>query len=180
MRRLFLRSASVTLLLLGAVCAGTSPESGADPVLPVSVIASAIPDLGSLQDPSETAGASGPAPQAYRNAPEAIEAGAMGRNASLAFFSLGSLAVGGVFYGINASLDRPNVSYTAGDRTRISTAVGIAGVTALIAAGSYLFYTESGDEKAKDWDARVGGGVAPGGGMQVTASLSLPLPSLTR
>lgn len=142
------------MLLLGAGWAGEYPESGSDPVLPGSEIAASISGPDALSSPSETPG----------------------RHASLAFFSLGSLAVGGVFYGISTSLERPNVSYTAGDRSRISTAVGVAGLTALIAAGSYLFFVDRDAEKASAWDARVSGGTAPGGGIQVAASLSLPLP----
>src|SRR5690606_462184 len=87
-------------------------------------------------------------------------AGAFRRHASLALFSLGSLAVGGVFYGINASLKKPNVDYIAGDRTRLATAAGAAGFSALIAAGSYFYFVGQDVRRAREWDAILSAGPA--------------------
>lgn len=103
-------------------------------------------------------------------------AGAYRRHASLALFSLGSLAVGGVFYGIDASLDKGNVEYTAGDRTRMSTAAGAAAFTALIAAGSYFYFVRQDVRRAREWDAGLSAGPASGGGMAFAASIRLPMP----
>ncbi len=107
-------------------------------------------------------------------------AGAYREHAPLAFFSLGSLAVGGVFYGISHGMDKANVGYTAGDRTQISTAVGVAGVTALLAAGSYFYYVHrsvaQSQAEGSDWDAQVIGGPDGDGGVTVGARLTVPLP----
>jgi hypothetical protein len=97
-------------------------------------------------------------------------------HAPLAFFSVGSLAVGGVFYAIQSSLGKPQVGYVAGDRTSLSTAVGAAGLTALIAGASYFYFANRDSHKASSWDAQVSGGVAPDGKMNVCAALVLPLP----
>lgn len=103
-------------------------------------------------------------------------AGAYRRHASLALFSLGSLAVGGVFYGIEASLNKPNVDYIAGDRTRLSTAAGAAGFTALIAAGSYFYFVREDVRRARYWDAGLSAVPASGGGLGLMASIRLPMP----
>lgn len=103
-------------------------------------------------------------------------AGACRRHASLALFSLGSLAVGGVFYGIESSLNKPNVDYTAGDRTRLATAAGAAGFTALIAAGSYFYFVRQDVRRAREWNASLSAGPSSGGGMGVAASIRLPMP----
>lgn len=103
-------------------------------------------------------------------------AGAYRRHASLALFSLGSLAVGGVFYGIGSSVDNPNVDYTAGDRTRLATAAGAAGFTALIAAGSYFYFVRQDVRRAGEWNAGLSAVPVPGGGMGLAASLRIPIP----
>ncbi|MDQ3003412.1 MAG: hypothetical protein M3Y08_19390 [Fibrobacterota bacterium] len=105
---------------------------------------------------------------------------AMGEHAPLALFSLGSLAVGGVFYAIHLSSRSPNVAYTAGDRTQLTSAVGAAGLTALLAAGSYFYFARQSSLEARKWDAQVSGGVDPEGDLNVGALITLPLPSLSR
>lgn len=112
--------------------------------------------------------------------------GAYAEHAPLALFSLGSLAIGGVFYAIHVSSRDPKVDYTAGDRTSLTTAVGAAGLTALIAAGSYFYFAhkqksqEAEPEADSDWNAQVSGGLAPDGGVSVGAKLTFPLASLSR
>ncbi len=106
-------------------------------------------------------------------------------HAPLAWFSLGSLAVGGVFYAIGRGLDRPNVSYAAGSRSQMATAVALAGAGAMLAAGSYFYYvhkavsrSNDGDGEVSDWEAAVSGAPDGAGGFAVSARLSIPLPSL--
>jgi hypothetical protein len=103
-------------------------------------------------------------------------------HAPLAFFSLGSLAVGGAFYAIHLSTSRSNSEFSAADRTSLTNAIGAAGITALLAAGSYFWFTRDGAHEAysgkapeRDWDARVSGGVDPDGEMSVGAMVTLPL-----
>ncbi len=64
-------------------------------------------------------------------------------HAPLAYFSLGSLAVGGVFYGIHSSLDRSGP--VSGNGARMETAVAAAGITALAAGAAYLYYSLRGE-----------------------------------
>lgn len=119
-----------------------------------------------------------PVPAAARRLPTAS---ALGEHAPLAWFSLGSLAVGGIFYAIDTGIDRPNVAYTAGDRTRITTTVAVAGVGALLAAGSWFYYThlrESREAPDDGLDADISGGLDAQGLPAVSARLSLPLGSL--
>jgi hypothetical protein len=100
-------------------------------------------------------------------------------HAPLALFSLGSLAVGGAFYVIHLSTSRSNSEFSAADRTSLTNAMGAAGITALLAAGSYFWFTRDGAqeerETERDWDARVSGGVDPDGEMSVGAMVTLPL-----
>lgn len=103
----------------------------------------------------------------------------------MAWFSLGSLAVGGVFYAIGQGLERPNVSYAAGSRSQMTTAVALAGAGAMLAAGSYFYYVHKAsgraddrEEEVSDWEAAVSGAPDGAGGFAVAARLSLPLPSL--
>ncbi len=116
-----------------------------------------------------------------------LASGFAGEHAPLALFSLGSLAVGGVFYGISNSMRGADVAYTARDRSQFTSAVGVAGLTALFAAGAYLYYAHQAayvaahvDEKAPAWDAAMTGGVAPDGHVDIGARLTLALPSLSR
>jgi hypothetical protein len=101
-------------------------------------------------------------------------------HAPLAWFSLGSLAVGGVFYAIGQGFDRPNVSYAAGSRSQMAAAVALAGTSALLAAGSYFYYahkTGEGEEAVSDWEASLRGAPDGSGGLSVAARVSLGLPS---
>lgn len=113
-----------------------------------------------------------------------MNAGLGSRNefAPLALFSLGSLAVGGAFYAINVSSRQSNVSNIAGGRSNPANAVGVAGITALLAAGSYFYFVRQDAESGSDsdWDAQVSGGMAQDGGMRVGALLTFPLSSLFR
>lgn len=107
-------------------------------------------------------------------------AAAYREHAPLALFSLGSIAVGGVFYAIGQGIDRPNVSYTAGDRSQLTTAITIAGASAVLAAGSYFYYVHRAKVRAEeesDWDASVGALPDGHGGVAAAARLTLPLPS---
>jgi hypothetical protein len=101
-------------------------------------------------------------------------------HAPLAWFSVGSLAIGGVFYAIGRGSDRPSVSFDAGDRARMGTAVAVAGASALLAAGAYFYYVrKAGDRAAEeaDWEASISGAPDGAGGLAVSARVSLPLPS---
>lgn len=112
--------------------------------------------------------------------------GAYLEHAPLALFSLGSLAIGGAFYGINASAHRSESGFTSGNGSPISSAVGLAGLTALVAAGSYFYYSHGdaytrGDAgRETEWDARMTGGVSADGDVTLGALLSLPLPFISR
>ncbi|MEO6096172.1 MAG: hypothetical protein ABIW76_10905 [Fibrobacteria bacterium] len=101
----------------------------------------------------------------------------------LALFSLGSLAVGGAFYAIHLSTRKSNSGFSAADRASLTNAMGAAGITALLAAGSYFWFTREGayqeHESEPDWKARVCGGVDPDGEMSVGAMVTLPLSFLT-
>lgn len=99
-------------------------------------------------------------------------------HAPLALFSLGSLAIGGIFYSLQNGVDRPKADFMAGDRSSLGTAVGFAGVTALIAGASYFYYSHRDSERNRNWDAQVSGGMAPNGEMNVSAAVVLPLPNL--
>lgn len=97
-------------------------------------------------------------------------------HAPLALFGVGSLVVGGIFYGIHASLDYPGGSQVSGNGGRVNMAVGAAGITALAAGASYVYYSWRGRKQAAAWSANVSGGIAPDG--TVAATLTLPLTSL--
>jgi hypothetical protein len=99
-------------------------------------------------------------------------------HAPLALFSLSSLAVGGIFYSIQSGMESPKVGFIGGDRSSLGTAVGFAGVTALVAGVSYFYYSHRDSQRAHSWDAQVSGGLAPNGKLDVSAALVLPLPSL--
>jgi hypothetical protein len=102
-------------------------------------------------------------------------------HAPLALFSLGSLAVGGAFYAIHLSTRNSNSEFSAADRASLTNAMGAAGLTALLAAGSYFYFSRAGaqQEEERDWDAQVSGAVAPDGEMSVGAMVTLPISFLT-
>src|SRR5262245_29183774 len=62
-------------------------------------------------------------------------------HAPLAWFSLGSLAIGGVFYGIQAGTSGDRVGYVAGDHSDMDLAIGAAGITALAAAAAWVYFS---------------------------------------
>lgn len=98
-------------------------------------------------------------------------------HAPLAFFSLGSLAVGGVFYGIHQGLDDPGSPSFSGDGTRVNLAIGAAGITALAAGAAYLWYALRPDgPDVSGWSETVAAGITSDGG--VAASVTVPLASL--
>jgi hypothetical protein len=97
-------------------------------------------------------------------------------HAPLAFFSLGSLAIGGIFYGIQSGMHDSRVRYVAGDRSQISTAIGFAGLTAAVAGAAYFYYAHESEKQARSWDARISAGPAPEGGINLAASLVFALP----
>jgi hypothetical protein len=102
-------------------------------------------------------------------------------HAPLAYFSLGSLAVGGLFYGIQASLEGAGSNRINGDGTRMDMAVGAAGLTALAAGAAYFYYvlrgSDGAEEPAHPWAGSIRGGIGPDGGL--AASVTLPLSSLS-
>jgi hypothetical protein len=181
LRSLFALSAlalSLTATLWGgALPALPGPDDAETP------IAAAIPaeDAGLLQSAKPAVSATA-VPAESQRLTTRIRAGLAehGEYAPLALFSLGSLAVGGAFYAINVSSRKPNVTQTAGGRSSLTNAVGVAGLTALLAAGSYFYFSGRDSALDSDWDAQVSGGVAPDGGMSVGALLTFPLPSLAR
>lgn len=95
----------------------------------------------------------------------------------LALFSLGSLAMGGVFWGIHSTWDNPGPSPVSGDGTRMNLALGAAGFTALAAGACYAYYASRGAAGRRGWAGSLSGGVAPDGSM--AASLTVPLSSLS-
>lgn len=129
-----------------------------------------------------------PTPESPPSTPSAaradISSGIRSEHLPLALFSLGSLAVGGVFYGISATSRGSDAASGVRDRSQLTTAIGAAGLGALLAAGSYFYYVhhpagKDGDPEG-DWAARVTGGVSPEGGPVIGALLTLPLPSPAR
>ena len=156
--RSFILGGALALALAGAVRADDAPDQAA-------------PD-NSMMMKNE-------APVAARLKPEVS---AYKEHAPLAWFSLGSLAVGGVFYAISEGMDHPNVAYTTSDRSHLNTTVTVAGISALLAAGSYLYYAhraaqrEAEPESESAWDAGVTGGLDADGNVTMGARLTLPLP----
>jgi hypothetical protein len=107
-------------------------------------------------------------------------AAAYREHAPLALFSLGSLAIGGAFYAIGHGADGSRVAYS-GDRSQFTAAVSVAGITALLAAGSYFYYVhraKAAVAEDPEWDAAVIGAPDGAGGVAVGARLTLALPSL--
>jgi hypothetical protein len=112
--------------------------------------------------------------------PNRLSPSAYREKAPLALFSLGSLAVGGVFYGINASMHGSKAGYTSGNGKQLTSAVSLAGLSALLAAGSYFYYAKMAEESPRAWDASISGSVSAGGGPGIGALITLPLPSFSR
>jgi hypothetical protein len=120
-----------------------------------------------------------PAKPAVAASRRTATSGAYSEHAPLAWFSLGSIAVGGIFYAINSGLDRKNVAYTAGDRSRLSSTVAVAGIGALLAAGSYFYYANHAASREQPDDGgletEISGGLDAEGDPAVSAKLTLPL-----
>lgn len=93
-------------------------------------------------------------------------------HAPLALFSLGSLAVGGIFYGIHSSLDYPG-GQSSGDGSKVGMAVGAAGFTALAAGVSYFYYSWRGRKAQEHGLQKVSAGVAPDGSLSATVTFPL-------
>lgn len=168
--RFFLPALATSLIAIGSALAADPAAQGSTAALSAPALPGAIPAPADSQRIA-----------AHREA----RADAYREHAPLALFSLGSLAVGGVFYAIGQGMDRPSVSVSAADRSRIGTAVAVAGLSALLAAGSYFYYAhksgqedEEGSEPVSDWQAALIGGPDGAGGMAVGARLTLPLPSI--
>jgi hypothetical protein len=107
-------------------------------------------------------------------------AAAYREHAPLAYFSLGSLAVGGVFYAIGNGAGGSRPALSASDRRQLATTVSVAGASALLAAGSYLYFVHKAKERSEEdagWEASIGGAPDGAGGLSVSARVSLPLPS---
>jgi hypothetical protein len=97
-------------------------------------------------------------------------------HAPLAFFSLGSLAVGAVFYGIQSTMGEGRVQGMVGDKSQMNAAVAAAGVSALVSAATYLYYAHRDARRARGLEAAsLSGGIAPDGSMRLAASLRLPV-----
>jgi hypothetical protein len=145
----------------------------------------AWPDAASVpSDPARAEAARSPVfplPDSGRAAArsEALAA-AYREHAPLAYFSLGSLAVGGVFYAIGNGAGGSRPALSASDRRQLATTVSVAGASALLAAGSYLYFVHKAKERPEadaGWEASVGGSPDGAGGLAVSARVSLPLPS---
>lgn len=101
-------------------------------------------------------------------------------HAPLAFFSLGSLAIGGAFYAIGRGADGQRASFGANDRSQFTAAVSVAGISALLAAGSYFYYVHLAKARAQadeQWDAALIGAPDGAGGVALGARLTLALPA---
>jgi hypothetical protein len=166
------------------VAADLSPSTSSPPSMNSAVSASSF----------ASAASANPAPAESQGSSNRMGAGLAAHSefAPLALFSLGSLAVGGAFYAINVSSSKSNVSPIAGGRSNLTHAVGVAGLTALLAAGSYFYFSREDAESDSDsdsdsdldsdsnWDAQVSGGIAPDGALSAGALLTFPLSSLFR
>jgi hypothetical protein len=97
------------------------------------------------------------------------------KHASLAAFSVSSLAIGGVFYAMQHSLKNPNVGFVGGESSSLNSAIGAAGFTALIAGAAYFYYSHLDVKQAKVWNAQVSGDLTPSGGVNVVAIVTVPL-----
>jgi hypothetical protein len=151
------------------------PASGAAAGYPSQAEASApVSEIRTADGDARPGAASQPVSYAHALRIAAVE------HAPLAYFSLGSLAVGAVFYGINSSNRPANTIRTADDRTQITAAVGVAGLTALLAAGAYCYYVRKSAENSRDWEASMTGGVSGDGDVNVGALLTLPLAFFSR
>jgi hypothetical protein len=100
------------------------------------------------------------------------------KHAPLAAFSLGSLAIGTVFYALQSSVHDPKVGFVPEDKASLSTAIGAAGFTALIAGVSYFYYSNRDAQRSHVWDAQVSGSLEPEGKLNLSAALVLPLSAL--
>jgi len=102
-------------------------------------------------------------------------------HAPLALFSLGSLAVGGAFYAIAHGANGSRSAANPADRSQFTAAVSVAGLSALLAAGSYFYYVRRAKARAEAdplWDASVSGAPDGAGGVAMGARLTLALSSL--
>ncbi|MBW8889062.1 MAG: hypothetical protein JF616_15015 [Fibrobacteres bacterium] len=108
-------------------------------------------------------------------------AAAYREHAPLALFSLGSLAVGGAFYAIGHGADGSRSANASADRSQLKAVVSVAGISALLAAGSYFYYVHRAKARAEaepQWDAALMGAPDGAGGIAMGARLTLALSSL--
>jgi hypothetical protein len=172
------RLAHVLPILIGLTAGGMAHAGEAAPLADAVEAGTSAPAAGNgLVDVAASAGGAEAIPEIRASA----RLTAYREHAPLAYFSLGSLAVGGLFYGIQASLDKDGSSRINGDGTRMDMAVGAAGITALAAGAAYLYYAlrgkETGDDSSHPWAGPVQGGIGPDG--KLAASVTLPLSSLS-
>ncbi|HLP43577.1 MAG TPA: hypothetical protein VK465_18895 [Fibrobacteria bacterium] len=113
----------------------------------------------------------------------ALQQGASGQavstyweHAPIGYFSLGALAVGGIFHGIHSHPSSAGEGSVSGNGSRVDMALGAAGLTAVAAGVAYLYYAFSSESRAPAWTEGLSGVVAPDG--SVSASFTMPLSAL--
>ncbi|GEM_PF-3255113 len=173
-----MKNRSVLSVLASAVLALGSAWCGpeADPPTAQNAIKTELAGKSELRlaDPEKPAAESQQPAKAIKVSTSAPSTG-YSEHAPLALFSVGSLAVGGVFYAIHLSTQHSKTEFSAGDRASLTNALGAAGLTALLAAGSYFYFSRQASEPDRDWDAAVSGDVSPDGDMTVGALVTFPL-----
>lgn len=154
-----------TAILLALLALG---RAWSDPLPTATAVSAAMKPVPARADSQRVAAHSEGIASAYRE------------HAPLALFSLGSLAIGGAFYAIGHGVDGPRAGYGANNRSQFTAAVSVAGVSALLAAGSYFYYVHRAKARteAEQWDAALIGAPDGAGGVAVGARLTLALSSL--
>ena len=175
----------LSLILLGLLAPGTawcdamtSPDAGTAMMQPLPAVADSQRVAAHTKNRGESRSESldrdisgnlgGPLAAAYRE------------HAPLALFSLGSLVIGGAFYAIGHGADGSRAT-DAADRSQYRAVVSVAGISALLAAGSYFYYVHRAKARAEadqQWDASLIGAPDGAGGVAMGARLTVPLSSL--
>lgn len=101
-------------------------------------------------------------------------------HAPLAFFSLGSLAVGGLVYALQSDLSYGDIhnspqKMSNQDVTSIQSAVGISGLTALVSAAAYFYYSNRDYLHNSELAPIISGNLDGEGKLAITAKLNFPL-----